>query len=89
MQTLEFNHIWNTLKSDHARRIIIINYDIIDNKDLYSRKLKALLRIEHNVNFSNFNKCLRRETYSISLILKKTIQNTDSPASDFIIFNIE
>ena len=58
MQTLEFNHIWNTLKSDHARRIIIINYDIIDNKDLYSRKLKALLRIEHNVNFSNFNKCL-------------------------------
>lgn len=58
MMTLEFNHIWNTLKSDHKRRIIIINYDIIDSKDLHSRKLKALLRIKHDVNFSNFNKCL-------------------------------
>jgi Leucine-rich repeat (LRR) protein len=54
-QTIEWNQIWNSYKSDLSTTLIVINYDILKSKDIQNKKLKAFLRLGYCVDFCNFD----------------------------------
>lgn len=54
-QTIEWNQIWNSFKSDLSTTLIVINYDILESKDIQNKKLKAFLRLGYCVDFCNFD----------------------------------
>ncbi|XP_071150508.1 protein toll-like [Mytilus edulis] len=52
---IEWNQIWTHFKSNNPRRIVVVNYDILDSSHIKDRRLKAFVRVGQTFDFCNFD----------------------------------
>ncbi|CAG2206313.1 unnamed protein product [Mytilus edulis] len=57
-QVIEWGHIWNNYKRNINSNILVINYDMLHSKNIKDQILKAFLRLQYSIDFSNFDKKL-------------------------------
>ncbi|CAC5365955.1 unnamed protein product [Mytilus coruscus] len=58
---IEWNQIWAHFKSNNPRRIVVVNYDILDSSHIKDRRLKAFVRVGQTFDFCNFNNKLLKD----------------------------
>ncbi|CAG2209434.1 unnamed protein product [Mytilus edulis] len=60
-QVIEWGHIWNNYKRNINSKLLVINYDMLHSKNIKDHRLKAFLRLQYFIDFSNFDKKLLKK----------------------------
>ncbi|CAG2206316.1 unnamed protein product [Mytilus edulis] len=60
-QVIEWGHIWNNYKRNINSNILVINYDMLHSKNIKDQRLKAFLRLQYSIDFSNYDKNLLKK----------------------------
>ncbi|CAC5367107.1 unnamed protein product [Mytilus coruscus] len=60
----EWKYAWYNYRYDISRKIIVINYDMLEYKDVAHKYLRAFLKMHNFINFSKKDKLIKAEVYS-------------------------
>ncbi|CAC5367129.1 unnamed protein product [Mytilus coruscus] len=60
----ERKYAWYIYRYDISREIIVINYDMLECKDVTNKYLRAFLKMHNFMNFSKKDKLIKEEVYS-------------------------
>ncbi|VDI27710.1 Hypothetical predicted protein [Mytilus galloprovincialis] len=63
--SLELRYAWLNYRNDWRRNIVIINYDLLETKDLSDKYIKAFFRLGKCIDFSNYTKDINPKVISL------------------------
>jgi hypothetical protein len=69
----EWKYAWHNYKSDPNREIIIINYDMLDYKNVVKRHIGTFLRLGKYIDFSNHKQLIKEEIASKLNMTKRVV----------------
>lgn len=77
----EWKYAWFNYKSDSQREIVIINYDMLEYKDIAKKYLGAFLKLHSFIDFSNHTKRINEEVYNSLQHVHKTVRKKSNKSN--------